>query len=84
MTLPPRIAIPQDLYKALIQNQIDYYATQGNVGDYWTLLAESTVAAAFCPAPDPLDGIVDHWADADAEAQAREADADASEGDLFR
>lgn len=84
MTLPPRIAIPQDLYKALIQNQIDYYATQGNAGPYWTLLAESTIAAAFCPASDPLNEIVDRWAKADADREACEAEADAAEGDLFR
>lgn len=84
MTLPPRIAIPPDLYKALIQNQIDYYATQGNVGDYWTLLAESTVAAAFCPAPHPLDTIVDRWTKADAEREATEIAQDDSEGDFFR
>lgn len=80
-----RVAVPPDLYRALIQLQTDFYATQGNVGDYWTLLAERTVAAAFCSVEGPplLDRLQAGANAADVRALERD-DEDERQGDWTR
>lgn len=44
----PRITVPPDTYAALVQMQIDYYATNGNAGPEWNQRARADIASAFC------------------------------------
>lgn len=43
-----RVTVPPDTYAALIQMQIDYYATNGNAGPEWNQRARADIASAFC------------------------------------
>lgn len=80
---PTRLAVPLDTYRALVQMQIDYYATQGNAGPDWAKRAKEDIACAFCvakpvePTTSPwLEGVRIDMAEADALQRETQADKD--------